>query len=47
MAIHDSAPFERRLRDALSACEHLQAMMSLVEMAGRHLIGTGDPPAFI
>ena len=47
MAIHDSAPFERRLRDALSASQHLQAMMSHVEMAGRHLIGTGDPPAFI
>ncbi len=47
MAILDRAPFERRLRDALTASQHLQAMMSHVEMAGRHLIGTGDPPAFI
>ena len=47
MAILDSAPFERRFRDAMSASQHLQAMMPHVEMVGRHLIGTGDPPAFI
>lgn len=47
MAILDRAPFERRLRDALSASQHLQAMMSHAEMVGRYLIGTGDPPSFI
>lgn len=47
MAILDSAPFERRFRDAMSASQHLQAMMPHVEMVGRHLIGTGDPPMFI
>ena len=46
-AILDAAPFERRLRDALSASQHIQAMMPHVEMVGRHLIGTGDAPRFI
>jgi len=46
-AILDRAPFERRLRDALSASQHLQAMMAHAEMVGRYLIGTGDPPGFI
>lgn len=46
-AILDAAPFERRLRDALSASQHIQAMMPHVEMVGRHLIGTGDAPRLI
>jgi alkylation response protein AidB-like acyl-CoA dehydrogenase len=39
-AIMDSAPFERRFRDAMSASQHLQAMLPHVEMVGRHIIGT-------
>jgi alkylation response protein AidB-like acyl-CoA dehydrogenase len=46
-AIMNSAPFERRLRDALSASQHLQAMLPLVEMVGRHLIGTENVVQFI
>jgi alkylation response protein AidB-like acyl-CoA dehydrogenase len=38
-AILNAAPFERRLRDAMSASQHLQAMLPLVEMIGRHIIG--------
>ena len=38
-AIMDSAPFERRLRDAMSASQHMQAMPALIEMVGRHIIG--------
>lgn len=38
-AILDSAPFERRFRDAMSASQHLQAMMGHVEMVGRHILG--------
>jgi alkylation response protein AidB-like acyl-CoA dehydrogenase len=38
-AILDSAPFERRFRDAMSASQHLQAMLPHVEMVGRHIIG--------
>ena len=39
-AILDSAPFERRFRDAMSASQHLQAMSAHVAMVGRHIIGT-------
>jgi alkylation response protein AidB-like acyl-CoA dehydrogenase len=39
-AILDSAPFERRFRDAMSASQHAQAMLPLIEMVGRHIIGT-------
>jgi indole-3-acetate monooxygenase len=39
-AILDSAPFERRFRDAMSASQHLQAMTSHIEMVGRHILGT-------
>ena len=38
-AILDSAPFERRFRDAMSASQHLQAMLGHVEMVGRHILG--------
>lgn len=38
-AILDTAPFERRFRDAMSASQHMQAMLAHVEMVGRHLIG--------
>jgi indole-3-acetate monooxygenase len=41
-AILDSAPFERRFRDALSASQHLQAMPPHIEMVGRHIIGTDN-----
>jgi alkylation response protein AidB-like acyl-CoA dehydrogenase len=41
-AILDSAPFERRFRDAMSASQHLQAMMPHIEMVGRHIIGTDN-----
>jgi alkylation response protein AidB-like acyl-CoA dehydrogenase len=47
MAIMERAPFERRLRDALSASQHLQAMLPMVEMVGRHLIGTENVVQFI
>ena len=39
-AMLGSQPFERRFRDAMSASQHLQAMLPLIEMVGRHLIGT-------
>ena len=39
-AMLGSQPFERRFRDALSASQHLQAMLPLIEMVGRHIIGT-------
>jgi hypothetical protein len=41
-AILNSAPFERRFRDAMSASQHLQAMLPHIEMAGRHIIGTSN-----
>ena len=41
-AILDSAPFERRFRDAMSASQHLQAMLPHIEMVGRHIIGTSN-----
>jgi alkylation response protein AidB-like acyl-CoA dehydrogenase len=41
-AILDSAPFERRFRDAMSASQHLQAMLPHIEMVGRHIIGTDN-----
>ena len=34
-AIMNSAPFERRFRDAMSASQHMQAMLPLIEMVGR------------
>ena len=42
LAIMNSGPFERRFRDAMSASQHLQAMMPHVEMVGRHIIGTDN-----
>ncbi|MBN9088034.1 MAG: acyl-CoA dehydrogenase family protein [Reyranella sp.] len=42
-AIMNAAPFERRFRDAMSASQHLQAMMPHVEMVGRHLLGVDNP----
>ncbi len=42
-AIMNSEPFERRFRDAMSASQHLQAMMPHVEMVGRHIIGVDNP----
>jgi alkylation response protein AidB-like acyl-CoA dehydrogenase len=41
-AILNAAPFERRFRDAMSASQHLQAMLPHVEMVGRHIIGTDN-----
>jgi alkylation response protein AidB-like acyl-CoA dehydrogenase len=41
-AIMDSQPFERRFRDAMSASQHLQAMLGHVDMVGRHIIGTDN-----
>ena len=35
-------PFERRFRDAMSASQHLQAMLPHIEMVGRHIIGTDN-----
>jgi alkylation response protein AidB-like acyl-CoA dehydrogenase len=46
-AIMERAPFERRLRDALSASQHLQAMLPMIEMVGRHIIGTENVVQFI
>ena len=42
-AIMNSAPFERRFRDAMSASQHLQAMLPHVEMVGRHILGVDNP----
>jgi alkylation response protein AidB-like acyl-CoA dehydrogenase len=41
-SIMNSAPFERRFRDAMSASQHLQAMLPHIEMVGRHIIGTSN-----
>jgi len=41
-AILNSAPFERRFRDAMSASQHLQAMLPHIEMVGRHILGTSN-----
>ena len=41
-AIMDKAPFERRLRDAMSASQHAQAMPGHIETVGRHIIGGGN-----
>ncbi len=46
-AILNDAPFERRLRDALSVSQHLQAMPAHLEMVGRHIIGTEQTPQFL
>lgn len=46
-AILDAAPFERRFRDAMSASQHLQAMPSLIEMVGRHIIGTDNVVQYV
>ena len=46
-AISEKAPFERRFRDALSASQHLQAMLPHVEMVGRHIIGTDNVVQFV
>jgi len=46
-AILESAPFERRFRDAMSASQHLQAMLPMAEMVGRHLIGTDNTVQFV
>lgn len=42
-AIANAAPFERRFRDAMSASQHLQAMMPHIEMVGRHILGVDNP----
>lgn len=47
MSILESAPFERRFRDAMSVSQHLQAMMPMVEMVGRHLIGVENTVQFV
>jgi indole-3-acetate monooxygenase len=41
-AIMDTAPFERRFRDALTASQHAQAMPGHIETVGRWIIGGGD-----
>ena len=46
-AILDAAPFERRFRDAMSASQHLQAMPALIEMVGRHIIGSDNVVQYI
>jgi len=46
-AILDSAPFERRFRDAMSASQHMQAMLPMIEMVGRHLIGVENTVQFV
>jgi hypothetical protein len=37
------AQCDRRFRDAMSASQHLQAMMPHVEMVGRHILGVDNP----
>jgi alkylation response protein AidB-like acyl-CoA dehydrogenase len=46
-AISEKAPFERRFRDAMSASQHLQAMLPMIEMVGRHIIGTENVVQFV
>jgi alkylation response protein AidB-like acyl-CoA dehydrogenase len=46
-AIMNSAPFERRFRDAMSASQHLQGMWPHAEMVGRHLIGAENVVQFV
>jgi alkylation response protein AidB-like acyl-CoA dehydrogenase len=46
-AIMDSAPFERRFRDAMSASQHMQAMLPLIEMVGRHIIGSDNVVRYV
>ena len=46
-AILDSAPFERRFRDAMSASQHMQAMPALIEMVGRHIIGSRNEVKYV
>ncbi len=46
-AIFNSGPFEQRIRDALSASQHLQGMMAHIETVGRYLIGSDEPPRFL
>jgi len=46
-AISEKQPFERRFRDAMSASQHLQAMLPMVEMVGRHIIGTENVVQFV
>jgi len=41
-AIRANFPFERRLRDALTASQHIQGSPLLVEMVGRHIVGTDN-----
>jgi alkylation response protein AidB-like acyl-CoA dehydrogenase len=47
VAISEKAPFERRFRDAMSASQHLQAMLPMIEMVGRHIIGTENVVQFV
>lgn len=47
VAISERAPFERRFRDAMSASQHLQAALPIVEMVGRHIIGTENVVQFV
>jgi alkylation response protein AidB-like acyl-CoA dehydrogenase len=47
IAILESAPFERRFRDAMTASQHLQAMYPMIEMVGRHLIGADNVVQFV
>ena len=46
-AIMNAAPFERRFRDAMSASQHMQAMLPLIEMVGRHIIGSENVVQFV
>ena len=46
-AISEKQPFERRFRDAMSASQHLQAMLPMIEMVGRHIIGTENVVQFV
>ena len=46
-AIFEGGPFERRTRDALSASQHLQAMMAHIETVGRYLMGSEEKPRFL
>jgi indole-3-acetate monooxygenase len=46
-AIFDAGTFERRLRDALTASQHLQGMWPHVEMAGRFMIDPANGAQFV
>ena len=46
-AILDAAPFERRLRDALTAGQHVQALHGHYERVGRYMLGVENDGRYV